>query len=119
MSNAAPGWYDDGAGRQRWWDGVQWTANYAPVQPAPVQPYPPQPQPQHYQQPQYAQQAPYPQQPVPVAVQGRQANNMGVSYVRPQQGHSLTLWIILSVFLFIPVIWLIYYSVSPNHYWHA
>jgi hypothetical protein len=51
--------------------------------------------------------------------QGRSANNMGVSYVRQQNGHSLTLWIILSLFFVFPVIWLIYFSVSPNHYWHA
>lgn len=24
MSNAAPGWYPDETGRQRWWDGSQW-----------------------------------------------------------------------------------------------
>ncbi len=24
------GWYDDGSGRQRWWDGQQWTEHYAP-----------------------------------------------------------------------------------------
>lgn len=24
------GWYDDGSGRQRWWDGEQWTDHYAP-----------------------------------------------------------------------------------------
>ena len=35
MSNVAPGWYDDGSGRQRWWDGQQWT-DHVPVQPAPV-----------------------------------------------------------------------------------
>lgn len=23
------GWYDDGSGRQRWWDGVAWTENFA------------------------------------------------------------------------------------------
>lgn len=28
MSTPA-GWYDDGSGRQRWWDGAQWTADYA------------------------------------------------------------------------------------------
>lgn len=28
MSTPA-GWYDDGQGRQRWWDGVQWTDRYA------------------------------------------------------------------------------------------
>ncbi|GAT74837.1 DUF2510 domain-containing protein [Microbacterium hydrocarbonoxydans] len=25
------GWYDDGSGRQRWWDGQQWTEHFAPV----------------------------------------------------------------------------------------
>lgn len=45
--------------------------------------------------------------------------NREVLYTRQQKGHSLTLWILLSVFLLIPVIWVIYYSVSPNHYWHA
>ena len=29
MSTPA-GWYDDGSGRQRWWDGQQWTEDYAP-----------------------------------------------------------------------------------------
>lgn len=28
MPQAAAGWYDDGAGRQRWWDGQQWTDQY-------------------------------------------------------------------------------------------
>ena len=31
--SAAPGWYDDGSGRQRWWDGQQWTEHYAPPPP--------------------------------------------------------------------------------------
>ncbi|MDT0156132.1 DUF2510 domain-containing protein [Microbacterium sp. ARD32] len=30
MSTPA-GWYDDGSGRQRWWDGQQWTEHYAPA----------------------------------------------------------------------------------------
>ncbi|TFD30392.1 DUF2510 domain-containing protein [Cryobacterium sp. TMT1-19] len=25
MANAAAGWYDDGSGHQRRWDGEQWT----------------------------------------------------------------------------------------------
>ncbi|UNK71992.1 DUF2510 domain-containing protein [Microbacterium sp. H1-D42] len=29
MSTPA-GWYDDGSGRQRWWDGEQWTEHFAP-----------------------------------------------------------------------------------------
>lgn len=24
----APGWYDDGTGRQRWWDGARWTEEF-------------------------------------------------------------------------------------------
>lgn len=31
MSNTPAGWYDDGAGRQRWWDGARWTERYAPA----------------------------------------------------------------------------------------
>ncbi len=33
MSTPA-GWYDDGSGRQRWWDGAQWTENYSSPSPA-------------------------------------------------------------------------------------
>ncbi|MCK2031268.1 DUF2510 domain-containing protein [Microbacterium galbinum] len=29
------GWYDDGSGRQRWWDGEQWTEHFAPEATAP------------------------------------------------------------------------------------
>lgn len=25
MANVAAGWYDDGSGKQRWWDGQNWT----------------------------------------------------------------------------------------------
>lgn len=25
-----PGWYNDGSGRQRWWDGNAWTEHFAP-----------------------------------------------------------------------------------------
>lgn len=37
---ATAGWYDDGSGRQRWFDGTQWTDHFldAPVPPTPDQP---------------------------------------------------------------------------------
>jgi len=35
MSATPPGWYDDGHGARRWWDGIQWTPNVQPVAPAP------------------------------------------------------------------------------------
>ena len=34
MAQAAAGWYDDGAGRQRWWDGQQWTDQFQDPPPA-------------------------------------------------------------------------------------
>jgi len=30
--SSPPGWYDDGSGQQRWWDGTQW-GQYAPQMP--------------------------------------------------------------------------------------
>ncbi|WP_439593782.1 DUF2510 domain-containing protein [Microbacterium sp.] len=28
MADTQAGWYDDGSGRQRWWDGQQWTDSF-------------------------------------------------------------------------------------------
>lgn len=40
---AAPGWYDDGTGHQRWFDGNAWTHHYADQQAVQAQPqYAPQ-----------------------------------------------------------------------------
>ncbi|MEV8338553.1 DUF2510 domain-containing protein [Leucobacter sp. NPDC077196] len=85
------GWYPDtNSGHLRWWDGQAWGPFAPPQQPAV----------QHVQV----------QHP-------RYANNMPVSYVRPQQGHSITSHLLLGIFcLWINVI---YISVSPNHYWHT
>ena len=41
-----------------------------------------------------------------------------VRYVRVQKGHSLIFWI-FARFFGIGIPFLIYYSLSPNHYWHA
>lgn len=47
---------------------------------------------------------------------GRTAQD-GANYVRHQKGHSLTLHLLLGgVVLWIPAI---YFTFSPNHYWHA
>ena len=42
----------------------------------------------------------------------------GAQYVRQQKGHSWVLhWLVLGIFtcFIVPI----YYSVSPNHYWHV
>ncbi|WP_279366034.1 DUF2510 domain-containing protein [Microbacterium testaceum] len=36
MSDAQAGWYDDGSGRMRWWDGQRWTEQFQ--EPAAPQP---------------------------------------------------------------------------------
>jgi len=36
-ANAAPGWYPDGTGAQRWWNGSGWTEHTAPAMPAGAQ----------------------------------------------------------------------------------
>jgi hypothetical protein len=35
MTTTPPGWYDDGHGSNRWWDGVNWTAHVAEPRPQP------------------------------------------------------------------------------------
>lgn len=37
MTTTPAGWYDDGSGRQRWWDGEQWTENFAPPKVTPTE----------------------------------------------------------------------------------
>ncbi len=36
MSATPPGWYDDGHGAQRWWDGTRWTEHVQPPAPEPA-----------------------------------------------------------------------------------
>lgn len=63
----------------------------------------------------------FPIQPIPAGRTGvhyvpvKQSRDRA-QYVRNQKGHSLTLHLFLGVFvLWIPAI---YFTVSPNHYWH-
>lgn len=54
--------------------------------------------------------------PVPADPQYRRARDRA-QYVRQQKGHSWVLhWIFLGVF----TLWIVpvYYTFSPNHYWH-
>jgi hypothetical protein len=88
------GFYDDGQGRMRFYDGKQWT--------------------EHYQS------APAPAQQVnptgPMTSAGMNVNRE-VIYNRPQKGHSIILHLLFGgLLLWIPTI---YYAVSPNHYYHA
>lgn len=39
------GWYPDGSGRRRWWDGVQWTEHFEPPPAPPAPPAAPAPAP--------------------------------------------------------------------------
>ena len=40
MPMSPPGWYPDGTGNMRWWDGTMWTEHRQPQQP-PLPPAPP------------------------------------------------------------------------------
>ncbi len=80
------GWYDDGSGTTRYWDGVQWTehtahgAQQAPVPAAPVAPAPP---------------------PVPVQTTSYPASPQQIAYPGagepPAKKSKLWLWILLGV----------------------
>lgn len=90
-TTAPAGWYDDGSGRLRWYDGTQWTAHYAPPPP-----------PIHTRGPMTSSSVNVRREAV---------------YTRQQTGHSILLHLFLGMFC----LWLnvIYISVSPNHYWHT
>ena len=38
--SSPPGWYDDGSGKQRWWDGSQWTEQFQTTEPVSNGPVP-------------------------------------------------------------------------------
>lgn len=90
VGQAAPGWYDDGSGRQRWWDGSQWQ-QYAPESE------------HHSTGPMTASQVNVKREAV---------------YTRQQKGHSLIKHLLLAC-IGIGLFTIPYYSISPNHYWHA
>jgi hypothetical protein len=89
-SNPPAGFYDY-QGRHRWWDGTQWA--------------------EHYQV------APQAQTAGPMTAADLNVKRE-VVYTREQKGHSLILYIFLSLIV-IGIPGLIYYTVSPNHFWTA
>jgi len=92
------GWYDDpaGSGRQRWFDGIQWTDHFQSVLVAPAVPQ---------------------QAIVQVPTQTPRMARDNTVYTRQQKGHSLMAFLLIDwITLYMRTI---YYSVSPNHYWHA
>lgn len=91
----------------------------------PQQPYPQQPPQQPYGQQPYGQQyqQPYPPQyqqpPAPYPQQGFQGRP-GPQYVRQQQGHSMIKHVVVACCtcgMSLPIT--LYYSMSPNHYFHS
>ena len=91
--NPPAGFYDDGAGRQRWFDGAAFTDLYQPA-PASLQ-----------------------AQSSGPMTSGSLKVKREVVYNREQKGHSIIKHVLLGGFaLWIPTI---YYAVSPNHYFHA
>ncbi len=109
----ASGWYPDpnGGRSRRYWDGNAW----GPSEPQGPYPhgypqqggyYPPQQHPGHFP-PQYV--APLVQ---PHVMQARDR----AQYVRQQRGHSIIKHVLFGwMLMWIPAI---YYTLSPNHYWH-
>lgn len=97
----APGWYQHPHNPQpgvlMYWDGAQWRTDLV----------------QHPDVPNLFAPA---SSRGPMTAQSLRVERK-VSYVRQQKGHSLTLHLLLGVFvLWIPAV---YITVSPNHYWHA
>ena len=91
MANPIAGWYPDPSGdktKLRWWDGNQWTDNYADAvtaqQPQQAQPAQPQ-QPQQQAQPAQPTQPTQPQQAPPAQPQGS-AQPQGYGQVPQQSG---------------------------------
>lgn len=139
MANPIAGWYPDPSGdttKLRWWDGNQWTDNYAdavipqqhPAQPQP-QPQPAQPQqaPQGYsQQPQgYAQPQGYgqaPQQPGQMYAQAQNAASTDdtlrlIAFILAIISTVSVCWAIIPLAWMIPMTvhcWGIYKRTKPN-----
>lgn len=59
-----------------------------------------------------------PHQPVPAVYAQVKQSRDKAQYVRQQRGHSWVVWWLLlgPITLWIPAV---YYSFSPNHYWHV
>lgn len=84
-----PGFYQDESGRERWWDGAQWSSHYRPKPEVAPSRGP--------------------------MTHGALEVERKVSYVRQQTAHSFTKHLLFGwLLLWIPSI---YFAVSPNHYY--
>lgn len=86
-----PGWYDDGSGTQRWWDGSRWTQHTHAGPPAPMAPQPRSSQP-FSEPPTYSQTPPIPQpgyQPAHRGYEPRDAHGyQPAAFAGQQPGYS-------------------------------
>lgn len=80
-----PGWYPDGQGGQRWWDGTRWTEHTQPATPAAPQPATPAAPGLHEMPTQVAPQASQPTQAPQQSPPGQFAPPAQVPYGQPQQ----------------------------------
>jgi hypothetical protein len=72
------------------------------------------------QQPYYQQQFQQPHHSMGPMTSSQLNVNREVIYNRQQTPHSVTAWIVITFFTAgLGLIWVVYYSMSPNHYWKA
>lgn len=98
MSEIAPGWYDDGHGALRWWDGQQWTEH---VQPQPQGMPDPWQRPRSSPTPEASEQSPVaaadPTQPDGPVPTGSAASGIFVAATEPQRSRAWIVWVIAGV----------------------
>ncbi|HAM13667.1 MAG: hypothetical protein DSY74_05125 [Actinobacteria bacterium] len=105
MSAIAPGWYDDGHGALRWWDGQQWTEH---VQPHPQGMPDPWQRPRTTPAPETSSQSPEAtgdtaaSDGVPVAQDA--PSGIFVAATAPQRSRTWIIWVIVGVAMLVAVV---------------
>lgn len=97
MTSTSPGWYDDGSGALRWWDGAQWTEHVATPDAATVA-APAEPQPAGaVSYPSYA--APNAAAAGYAAYPGANGSGAFVSATEPKKSRAWIIWVVAGVVL--------------------